>query len=102
MQGTIRTYEKDTMEKIISRVESICKSIVDAMECTVDCDIERQYPAVINYATEASHIHRLATKWFGSEHVTDHDLPLTAAEDFSYFLHEKPGCFFVLGTLKPG
>ena len=72
------------------------------MECTVDCDIERQYPAVINHATEASNIHRLATKWFGPEHVTDEDLPMTAVEDFSYFLHEKPGCYFILGTLKPG
>ena len=90
------------MEKIISRVEEICKSTADAMECSIDCDIERQYPAVVNYANEASHIHRLATRWFGPEHVSDYDLPLTAAEDFSYFLHQKPGCFFVLGTLKPG
>ncbi len=30
------------------------------------------------------------------------DLPLSASEDFSFFLKEKPGCFFALGTLKPG
>ena len=34
--------------------------------------------------------------------MTDEDLPLSASEDFSYFLEEKPGCFFTLGTLKPG
>ena len=45
---------------------------------------------------------RLATKWFGPEHVTDEDLPLAVGEDFSFFLEEKPGCFFTLGTLKPG
>ena len=27
---------------------------------------------------------------------------MQAAEDFSYFLHEKPGCFFALGTMKEG
>ena len=45
---------------------------------------------------------RLAAKWFGPEHVTGEDLPMGASEDFSYFLKKKPGCFFMLGTLKPG
>lgn len=25
-----------------------------------------------------------------------------ASEDFSYFLHEKPGAFFALGTMQEG
>jgi len=25
---------------------------------------------------------------------------MTAAEDFSFFLENKPGCFFLLGTMK--
>ena len=72
------------------------------MGCTVDLDIERQYPATINHPTEAEHVRRLAAKWFGPEHTTDEDLPMAASEDFSYFLQKKPGCFFMLGTLKPG
>ena len=72
------------------------------MNCEVELDIERQYPATINHATEAEHVRRLATKWFGPEHTTDEDLPMAASEDFSYFLQKKPGCFFMLGTLKPG
>ena len=45
---------------------------------------------------------RLAKNWFGEAHFSQEDLPLTASEDFSYFLLDKPGCFFALGTLKPG
>lgn len=26
------------------------------------------------------------------------DLPIPASEDFSYFLENRPGCFFFLGT----
>jgi hippurate hydrolase len=29
-------------------------------------------------------------------------LPLTASEDFSYFLEERPGCFYMLGIQRPG
>jgi len=43
----------------------------------------------------------LAKTWFGEEHFSQEDLPLSASEDFSYFLLEKPGCFFALGTMKP-
>lgn len=27
---------------------------------------------------------------------------MTAAEDFSYYLQERPGCFYMLGIRKPG
>ena len=72
------------------------------MNCTADLQIIRQYPSVVNHPTEAEHVRRLALKWFGPQHVTDEDLPMTVSEDFSYFLLEKPGCFFMLGTLKEG
>lgn len=87
---------------MIERVVTITQNIAKAMNCTADLNIKRQYPAVLNHPTETEHVRRLATKWFGPEHVSDEDLPLAASEDFSYFLQHKPGCFFVLGTLKPG
>ena len=72
------------------------------MECRAEVDINTLYPEVWNHHTETQHVKRLATKWFGPEHVSEGDLPITASEDFSYFLQEKPGCFFALGTMKPG
>lgn len=27
---------------------------------------------------------------------------MTASEDFSYYLLHKPGCFYMLGTKRPG
>lgn len=41
---------------------------------------------------------RVAINYFGG--VSDEDLPVTASEDFSYFLQEKPGAFFCLGTKR--
>ena len=102
MQGSIRSYDAETQEKVISRIEKICKDIASAMECKAEVEITRLYPAVVNPAIETEHVKRLGAKWFGPQHVTDEDLPITASEDFSYFLHERPGCFFSLGTRKPG
>ncbi len=72
------------------------------MGCKAIVTLENLYPAVVNPHTETQHVERLAKKWFGSAHFSVDDLPLCASEDFSYFLHEKPGCFFALGTMKPG
>lgn len=72
------------------------------MDCRAECHFDRIYPAVVNHVEQTSHVKRLALKWFGPAHFSEEDLPLTASEDFSYFLLEKPGCFFALGTLKPG
>ena len=56
------------------------------------------YPAVINHPSEADNIRRVARAHFGG--VSDDDLPVTASEDFSFFIQNKPGSFFCLGTKR--
>jgi hippurate hydrolase len=29
-------------------------------------------------------------------------MPLSASEDFSFYLKKKPGCFWMFGTKRPG
>jgi hypothetical protein len=42
------------------------------------------YPAVINHPAEADNIRRVARAHFGG--VSDKELPVTASEDFSFFI----------------
>jgi hippurate hydrolase len=56
------------------------------------------YPATVNHKTEVAHIRRVADNGFGG--ASEEDLPVTASEDFSFFLNEKPGAFFCLGTKR--
>lgn len=60
------------------------------------------YPPTVNHKTETDHVIRVASEWFGEDKVKSDELPLTASEDFSFFLEEKPGCFYMLGIQKPG
>ena len=102
MQGTIRSFNEETCELMKKRIQQICDGTALAMGCKVDLALDGEYPAVINHKAEADHVHRLATKWLGPEHVSNAELPIAASEDFSYFIENTPGCFFALGTLKPG
>ena len=58
------------------------------------------YPAVVNHPEQTDHIIRLAKKYIGEENFSNAELPMMASEDFSYFLEEKPGCFFLVGSMK--
>lgn len=102
MRGTIRSYDVAVREKVIKRIEEISTSVASAMDCKVDLMIDRSYAPVVNHARETEHVRRVAEKWFGREHLSEEGLPLMASEDFGYFIANKPGCFFTLGTRKPG
>jgi hippurate hydrolase len=87
---------------IKKRIHEICESTAEAMGCNVKVTIFDKYPAIVNHPRETEHIIRLTKSNFGPEHFSDLELPLAAGEDFSFFLEAKPGCFFTIGTLKPG
>eukprot|EP00347_Sterkiella_histriomuscorum_P014837 403359336 len=101
MQGTIRSYNKEVLAKIKEKINLIANTTADTYGCVAEVKFNDMYPAVINHAKETAHIQRIATQHLGGHLVKDADLPLTASEDFSFFLEEKPGCFFMLGIKKP-
>lgn len=98
----MRLYDTALKEKMKERITKVATSIAKAHECKAVCNIFEKYPAVINHATEANHIVRLAKKHLGEDNFSTLDLPLSAGEDFAYFLQHRPGCFYTLGTMKEG
>ena len=86
MQGTIRSYDDEILQKMKDRINQICTSIAAAYECEADVNIWDFYPAVINHKDQTNHVIRLAKKYFGEENFSQDELPLSAGEDFSYYL----------------
>lgn len=82
------------------RIRKICTSTAEAHECQAEVELIDYYPATVNHKEQAQHVIRLAKKYLGEENFSQDDLPCTAAEDFSYYLEEKPGCFFLLGSMR--
>ena len=102
MKGTMRLYNAELKQKMIERITKVAECTAEAMMCTADVSIVDKYPAVINHVDQTNHIIRLAKTHLGEDNFSQLDLPLSAGEDFSYFLQEKPGCFYTLGTMKEG
>jgi hippurate hydrolase len=45
-------------------------------------------------------VRSVARRFAGEGKVKTMPQPIMGSEDFAYFLQEKPGCFFLLGTAK--
>ena len=102
LTGSVRSYNKDALQKIKDKIKHIAETTAAVFDCTAEVTLEDELPPTVNHKTETDHIKRLAAQYLGPDRVSDKYLPLTSSEDFSYYLQQKPGCFFMLGTNKPG
>ena len=62
-----------------------------------DFEFSRNYPPTINHDAETAFARAVMAEVVGTENVLEFE-PTMGAEDFSYFLQQKPGCYFVIGN----
>lgn len=93
--GTVRTFKQDVKEKIRDIFEKEVKFTCEKRGATSDLHYNFGYPAVINHEDEASVIEEAATSL--GLHF-ENTRPLMIGEDFSYYINERPGAFFLTGS----
>lgn len=98
ISGTMRSLRTEVTDLLHERIDNIVRSTAMAFGVGVDIRIDRGYPPVVNHVEPTEVIRRVATRIIGADAVTDDGLPLLAGEDFSYFLNERPGCFYFVGS----
>lgn len=97
MEGTVRTFTTEVLDLIERRMQTIAEATAAAFECTCEFEFHRNYPPTINHDAETAFAQRVMADVVGAENVMDFE-PTMGAEDFSYFLQEKPGCYFLIGN----
>ena len=97
LEGTVRTFTTEVLDLIERRMKTIADSTCAAFECSCDFCFVRNYPPTINHAAETEFARKLLGEVVGAENVHDFE-PTMGAEDFSYFLQGKPGCYFLIGN----
>jgi hippurate hydrolase len=97
LQGTVRTFSLEVLELIEQRMRRIAEATCQAFEATCEFTFRRNYPPTINHERETKFVHELLTELVGAPNVKEFE-PTMGAEDFSYFLLEKPGCYFLIGN----
>jgi hippurate hydrolase len=97
IQGTVRTFTTEVLDLFERRMKTVADSTCAAFEATCDFEFKRNYPPTINHDAETGFVRRVLTEVVGEAQVHDFE-PTMGAEDFSYFLQAKPGCYFVIGN----
>ena len=57
---------------------------------------------MVNTAAETERVFEVGRQLFGADQVSDEGLPFLGAEDFCFYLHHVPGCFYFLGSGQDG
>eukprot|EP00939_MAST-03C_sp_MAST-3C-sp1_P002646 g2646.t1 len=97
LRGTIRTFEKSTRDRMQESLRTVSEGLASSMGGSVDIWYDRGYPATVNDANATERAATVATSIFGEAGVKRKILPTMGAEDFSYMLEQRPGCYMFLG-----
>ena len=97
IQGTVRTFTLDVLDLIERRMREIATHTAAAFGATVQFEFHRNYPPTINHRAEAEFV-REAMRAVAGDARTHEFEPTMGAEDFSFFLQQKPGAYFVIGN----
>jgi amidohydrolase len=97
LQGTVRTFTLDVLDLIEQRMKDVAEHTCAAFGASCDFEFVRNYPPTINHDAETAFFQSVATTLLGADNVLPFE-PTMGAEDFSYFLLDKPGCYFLIGN----
>ncbi len=97
LMGTFRTFDETWRFEAHEFIKSFIHANCAAVGANADIDIRVGYPCLHNHEETTEMKKERAIAYLGKENVVDLDIRMTA-EDFAYYTHEIPGCFYRLGT----
>lgn len=96
LEGTIRTLNNESMQKVKERIEAICKAVEIGFNCRISIDYGASYREVENNEALAEDFLDFAASADGIAAVRA-DAAMTG-EDFGYFTEQIPGLMFWAGV----
>lgn len=102
LSGTIRTLDDAQADRLGARLEEMARGVAGASGLGIEYAYRRYYPVTSNHAEDAALVAEVGEELFGKGAVSDAHLPTMGAEDFSFFLQERPGAYFFLGGAAEG
>lgn len=97
IQGTIRTFDESWRLQAHQHIVDICANTSAAFGAKASVFIDKGYPFLINDEKITNQSEKWAIELLGEDNVIPLDVRMTA-EDFAYFSHQIPSCFYRLGV----
>jgi amidohydrolase len=100
MEGTFRSFDEQWRMEAHERIKKLATGLVESMGAKVDFEIRKGYPSLKNDEALTRKMIAAAESYMGKENVVELEIRPTA-EDFAFYTHVLPGCFYRLGTGNP-
>lgn len=97
LMGTFRAMNEEWRFKAHEIIKNICKGTAEISGVEIEVKIDVGYPFVINNKELTDRAKRKAAELQGEENVEETEMRM-GAEDFAFYSHLVPACFFRLGV----
>ncbi|SHI69992.1 M20 metallopeptidase family protein [Pseudozobellia thermophila] len=97
IEGTFRTFDENWRKEALAKLETLVKGMAKSMGGSCELKINHGYPHLVNDPQLTADLAKGAEEYIGSAKVIEVDQWM-AAEDFAYYSHNGPACFFMLGV----
>lgn len=104
IDGTLRTFNEGTRAQLHADLVRLGVTMVQELGGMLEFRIVKGSPVVKNDPALTARMRAAAEEFVGADKVVEMPIRM-GAEDFAYYTHVMPGCFFRLGTgnaAKPG
>lgn len=95
--GTLRCFDEDMRVLLHKQIDFICERVAEKYLTTCDVHILKGYPVLINNEPLTLTTKKTAGNYLGAKNVVDLP-PRMGSEDFAYYTHQLPACFYRLGV----
>jgi amidohydrolase len=97
LMGTFRAMNEEWRFKAHELIKKQTVDLVRTMGAEAEINIDVGYPFVLNDETLGNAARKKAEEYMGASNVEETELRM-GAEDFAYYSHQIPACFFRLGA----
>ncbi|MBK1840597.1 amidohydrolase [Azospirillum sp. YIM B02556] len=98
LRGTVRTFRQEVQDLVQRRMGEVATAIAAGFGVEASLRYERRYPPTTNSAAETELARRAAARVVGEEALDLDPMPSMGAEDFSFMLQKRPGCYVWVGA----
>ena len=101
LRGTFRSFNNNVKTLIVHKMTQLVTTICEAFDVSANIQFNPEnegYPVTFNTEAETAMALKAAQEVAGGNCVNEQPTPSMGAEDFSFMLQEKPGCYIWIGN----
>jgi len=95
---TVRAMQPSVRDLLEKRIAEIAQAQAHSFGATAEVNYIRRYPVLNNTPEHTEFCKQVVRDWLGDDGLVANPEPVTASEDFAFFLEKVPGCYINIGN----